>query len=66
MPRKAAKPKKSSDPEQYDRFVETARKLDADKSPEAFDKAFKTVTRQKISKSHQVERAKRPRNHEQH
>lgn len=43
MPRKAPKPKKSSDPEQYQRFVETARKLGADESPEAFDRAFKKV-----------------------
>jgi hypothetical protein len=39
-----AKPKKSSDPEQHKRFVETARKLGADESPEAFDQAFKKVT----------------------
>ena len=39
-----SKSKKSSDPDEYSRFVETARKLGADESPEAFDRAFKRVT----------------------
>lgn len=50
MTRKAAKPKKSTDPEQYERFVETARKLGADESPEAFDRAFKRVVAPKSIK----------------
>lgn len=37
-----AKPK-ASDEEQYRRFVEKARELGADESPEAFDRAFRKV-----------------------
>jgi hypothetical protein len=44
MPRKRApKPDKSRDPEEYKRFLETARAAGADESPEAFDRAFKRV-----------------------
>ena len=38
------KPKpKPSDPEEYQRFLETARKLGADESPEAMERAFKKI-----------------------
>lgn len=45
MPRKAAPKRKETPAEQHKRFVETAKKLGADESPEAFDRAFKRVTR---------------------
>jgi len=35
---------KEDDPEQSKRFLETAKELEAEASPEAFDKAFKKVT----------------------
>jgi hypothetical protein len=41
MPRKPAP--KPNDPEEYKRFVETARKLGADESPEAMERAFKKI-----------------------
>ena len=34
---------KTSDKREYERFVETARKLGADESEEAFDKAFRLI-----------------------
>jgi hypothetical protein len=37
------KPKKLSKKAQYERFVETARKLDCDDSMEAFEIAFKKI-----------------------
>jgi len=40
---------KLTDAERHARFVETARQVGADESPEAFDKAFKTVTSPKKS-----------------
>lgn len=44
MPRKRApKADKSSDPQEYKRFLETAKEVGAEESPEAFDKAFKRV-----------------------
>jgi hypothetical protein len=46
------KPKpKSDDPEEYKRFLETARKLGADESPEAMERAFKKVVRKPKVKS---------------
>jgi len=46
MQRKPApKPKKSSDPEEYKRFLETAKLVGADESPESFDRVFKKVVR---------------------
>lgn len=41
-----SKPKskrKTSDPAQYKRFLETARAVGADEKPEAFERAFKKV-----------------------
>jgi hypothetical protein len=38
----ARKPK-SDDEEQSKRFIETAKKLEADESPEAFERAFKKI-----------------------
>ena len=45
MPRKP-KPTRD-DPEQYKRFLETAKKVEADKNPEAFERAFKKVVKAK-------------------
>jgi hypothetical protein len=44
MPRKTAKPKETP-AEQHKRFVETAKKLGTDESPEAFDRAFKKTVK---------------------
>jgi hypothetical protein len=46
MPRKPQRPRKTSDPEQVKRFIDMAREVDVDESPEAFDRAFKRVVRQ--------------------
>lgn len=35
------------DPEQSKRFIETARQVEADENPEAFEKAFREVVRPK-------------------
>jgi hypothetical protein len=35
---------KEKDKRQYERFVETARKLGADENPDALDRAFKKLT----------------------
>lgn len=40
--RKNAKP---DDPEEYKRFLETAKKVEADERPEAFERAFKKVVK---------------------
>lgn len=48
--RPAPKPKKSSDPEEYKRFLETARKVGAAEDPKAFDRAFKRIASKKLSK----------------
>ncbi len=46
MPRKpASKPDKTRDPEEYKRFLETAREVGAEEDPKAFDRAFKKITR---------------------
>jgi hypothetical protein len=45
MPRKPApNPKKSSDPEEYKRFLEAARESEASEDPKTFNKAFSKVT----------------------
>jgi hypothetical protein len=51
MPRK---PSKTSDPEEHKRFLETAKQVGADESPEAFDRAFKKVASHKPSSKHPV------------
>jgi len=43
MPKKTKPRPKRDDPEEYKRFLETARKLGADESPEAMERAFKKV-----------------------
>lgn len=49
---KKAKPKpKLSDEEQSERFVETARQLGVDESGDAFEAAFNSVARHKVSSS---------------
>lgn len=45
MPRKP-KPK-PDDPEQFKRFIEMARKVEVDESPDAIDRAFNKVVRRK-------------------
>lgn len=47
---KASKPK-LTDAERHKRFVETAHKIEADESPEAFERAFKQVVPAKKSPS---------------
>lgn len=47
MPTKRDRPSRATepdDPEEYRRFVETARALGADESPEAMERAFERVT----------------------
>jgi hypothetical protein len=44
MPRKPApKADKTRDPEEYKRFLETARDVGADEGTEAFERAFKKI-----------------------
>ena len=43
--RKPQTPKPLEDPAEYQRFVEAARALGADESPDALDRAFERVTR---------------------
>jgi hypothetical protein len=43
MPRKPPRPRKTSDPEQHKRFIETAREVAVDEQPDAFDRAFEKV-----------------------
>jgi hypothetical protein len=47
---KRSKPKpKLTDAERHKRFVEMAREVEADETPEAFEKAFKKVTAKKTN-----------------
>jgi hypothetical protein len=43
MPRKPQRPRQNSDPEQLKRFIDMAREVGVDESPEAFDRAFNSV-----------------------
>jgi hypothetical protein len=43
MPRKPAP--KPDDPDQFKRFIETARQVEADESPDAIDRALERVIR---------------------
>jgi hypothetical protein len=45
MPRKPRP--KPDDPEQFKRFLEIAREVEADESPDAIDRAFNKVVRRK-------------------
>jgi hypothetical protein len=38
---------RKADPKQFERFVETAKKIGVDESPEALDRAFEKVVRPK-------------------
>jgi len=50
-PKAKAEPKpKLTDTERHKRFVEVARKVEADESPEAFDRAFDAVVQIDIEK----------------
>jgi hypothetical protein len=44
------KPTTGRDPEEYKRFLETARQVGADKSPAAFDRAFKRIVKPQSEK----------------
>ncbi len=44
---KGQKPPPPDDPEQSKRFIDTAREVGADESPEAFERAFEKVVRPK-------------------
>jgi hypothetical protein len=48
--RKAKPPSAPDDPEQSKRFIDMARELGADESPEAFNRAFKDVVLSRKSK----------------
>ena len=50
MPRKPPRPRKTSDPEQLKRFIATAREVDVDEQPGAFDRAFKKVALRKCER----------------
>jgi hypothetical protein len=45
MPARKPRPSTPDNPEQYRRFVETAREVEADESPDAMDRAFERVAR---------------------
>lgn len=53
MAKPTTKPDKNRDPEEYKRFLETAKELGADQSTADFDKAFKRVTTATPKKSPQ-------------
>ena len=51
MTRKATRKRpKHDDPEEYKRFLETARKVEASDDPGDFDRAFKKVTEKRPAK----------------
>ena len=50
MPRKPAAKPKQDDPKQSKRFVETAKKIEADENPEAFERAFDKIARRRSVK----------------
>lgn len=48
---KGSRPKLSPDnPEQFKRFIDMAREVEVDESPQAFERAFKKVVRPKPSR----------------
>ena len=49
MPRKPAP--KPDDPAEYKRFLETAKEVEAENDPKAFDKAFKSIAKQRSLKT---------------
>jgi hypothetical protein len=51
MPRKPTQPRKTNDPEQHKRFLDMAREVEADESPDAMDRAFKRVVHPPPKKS---------------
>ncbi len=60
---KVEKPKaKPSKKTQYGRFVETARRLEADETEEAFEKAFSKIVPPKVPKDGDAQRGRLPRN----
>jgi hypothetical protein len=58
MPRKPNP--KPDNPEQFKRFVDMAREVEADESPDAVDRAFKRVVRPKADEVKAVPRPKSP------
>jgi len=58
MPRKnAPKGDKTRDLEQYKRFLETAREVEAEEDPKAFDKAFRKVAKSHVSQRKETARS---------
>lgn len=51
MPAKPKSKPKHADPEEYQRFLEVAKKIGASDDPKDFDEAFKAVVAPKGSKS---------------
>ena len=51
MPRKLTPRPKNDDPAEYKRFIETAKQVEADEDPKAFERAFKKITSQQPRKS---------------
>lgn len=48
MPRKPSpRPKKTSDPEEYQRFLETAKAVEASDDPKDFERALKSIAPRK-------------------
>jgi hypothetical protein len=43
MPRKPQRPRPKNDPEQVKRFIDMAREVEVDESPDAFNRAFAKV-----------------------
>ncbi len=58
MPRKPKPP--PDDPEQSKRFIEAAREIGTDESPEAFERVFAKVTRSAPTLSRKAHTAKDP------
>lgn len=60
MQRKAAAKPKPRDPAEYKRFLDTAKDVEADESPDVFDHAFKKVTADKRESPKPSGRRSRP------
>lgn len=52
MPRKPKPP--PDDPEEYKRFLETAKAVEAEKDPKVFERAFKSIAKPQSSKKRKV------------
>jgi hypothetical protein len=47
MPRKPPRPRQTTDPAQHKRFLDMAREVEVDESPDALDRAFEKVVKAK-------------------